>query len=70
MCTEIEIKNILTCDFDFHGFSRYGEEHFTVLCQSCFTKYLKTIKQRSGRTQDLFPLDYIPKKCVHTDADG
>ena len=46
-----EIENILTRDFDFHGFSRYGEGRFTVSCHvfypirhlffifKCFLKY-------------------------------
>ena len=28
----IKIENILMHDFDFHGFSRYGEGRFMVLC--------------------------------------
>ena len=28
----IEIESILMSDFDFHGFSRYGEGRFTLFC--------------------------------------
>ena len=30
----IKIEIILMRDFDFHGFSRYGEGRFTVLCRN------------------------------------
>ena len=30
--TPIEIEIVLMRDFDFHGFLRYGEGRFTVLC--------------------------------------
>ena len=38
----IEIEIILMRDFDFHGFSEFGEGRFTVLCQKfwkTFTDY-------------------------------
>ena len=64
----IEIEIILTRNFDFHGFSRYGEGRFTVLCQNLFTwtfppESLKSVKMYFISIGNIF---VCIKHTVHT----